>query len=507
MSNVRTSLFKATAAPQTSNQSSSNFAFIMEVTGYNLKANPPLMHGIRFDTKEPVSVSLRHVDGINKGEFKRPEIPDFAKPRKFQNDNGVVPGGMVYVRDLQPTGDNSFSARWINALSHEPGEAEILICTAHYGGVRKGKDKQVNGQTVVGGAYGVTTLLFDGEADHLSDEMRDKLGYIEPFTCSSLDEMRNDLCALAERNLGAGIRLKVGDQFDALNMDPQLAKDLEGVELEKFVDDFITTKFPDNLEELIASGAMIEIIPYSSVFMGKKSASDSLKKLRSEEAAVAEGKDPGRFMNKISRYVSDNDGDGGRGRKNYHYGKSLVALRMSPQKEDGSRALYFTVIEPMFRITETFIGIRDAICYAQTKNFSPEIVYADHSQEQGQSMSSPQNEHVQQHQVQEDQHQYQRQQHQQQNQQHEQQQHEQQYQAPEPQRGPDAQQVSNQRFQSESRFQRHTQAPQQAQSQHQSMQPQQHVQRQPEQMQSNVPPQQLPATSRPARRFTTSRMA
>ena len=365
----RGNLFKASPKAE-AGAKQEYFNFPVCVTSYNTNATPPSLNGVRMDTGEEVVVALRpanEVKGINQGEFSRPEIKDFAMPRKFQNSPGVTPGGAVMVTDAYQGTDGTFHSRWINVLSHTEDEAEVLMCTAHYDGVKKSQDASKPAP------YGRVTILFDGQSDILSPEMLDALGWTDPFTVSTVADARNELIKLLDKDLSGGLRLKFvnGDQveFDSVYVNKGNAQGT----VEEIVDAFLIEKLPDGLDEILASdpGNMLEIIPFRTVFMGKKSAQDTYKRLQEEQERASTGGTKGKTLYKIGRYNRETTNDNGKKYTGSVFGWTLLALRLSPANDKGQRALYFTHVEPLFKPADSVIGLRDAISYAATANFAP----------------------------------------------------------------------------------------------------------------------------------------
>lgn len=378
MATARKPLFKT---PEKTDAGQSLLNFAICVKAYDLKSSVPTVTGTRLDTGEEVSVSLGDTKGLNKGKFQRPEIVDFAKPRKFRNDPGVEIGGTLFIQSPRPLSgetDNVFSCRWITALSHDATEAEIITCIAHYPGARMGKAKS---DGTPGKSYCNITAIYDFNGAHLSDKMADALNYIPPFTTDSVEQLRSDLIQLLDRNLGVGIRfVEMDGNFDALSLNRGIEKDPD---LEKIVDTFISAKMPDGLDEMLASGLKMELIPFSNIRMGSKSAADTLTKQVIEQES---GK-IGSTMSKVRRYSSDSPEYPGR--TNARYGKSIVAVRLV-EPEDGSPSFaYFTAIEPIFTPKETVIGLRNALLFAQTENFCPEIEFAPSSANSMETNTSP----------------------------------------------------------------------------------------------------------------------
>lgn len=373
----RASLFKTIAATKDVASNFENFPFC--VTGYNTEAKPPYMTGYRMDRDGPdFNICLRDVDGINKGTHKRPEIIKFASKRQYKNDPGVEVGGVVYVQEAAPVSPGLMSSRWISVLSHTEDEAHVIMCTAHFDAPRVGKDKIKDGVKVPGTPYSRATILFDFDREYIDDRLADLIGYTEPFRVVSLDDLRDGVLKLLDknRNVGAGIRLKIttdedGDVFDTLN----LSRGADQIPLETLVEEFITNQLPEGIEDMLKQdGTVLEVIPYAYVFMGRDTASESLKKI---EAAEAAGKQsvPGL---KASRYAYKYKDEKQIERTSALFGDSVVAIRIIPTTDGGTMA-FFTACEPLFKRNETFLGLRDALAYTQTENFAPERVYFDSS--------------------------------------------------------------------------------------------------------------------------------
>lgn len=363
----RSSIFKKPAANQKTQTRILNFPFVVE--SYEPKANPPYIKGYRLDTDEDLKICLRDVDGINKGVHKRPEVKDFAAERKFQDSPGVTPGGVLYVQDALPVAGSQemMSSRWISVLSHTESEAEVIMCTAHYDAPRLGKDTIQNGVKSPGLPYSRATLMFDFDVECISEKLADAIGYTKPFAVDSVDDLKIKLLQLFEksRSVGAGIRIKVGDQFDAINLYRKT-----GVPLETTIEEFIKETFDDDMLTMLDSeDSLLEVIPYCSVFMGKKSASEHYKKILDA--------DTNGVMNtsKVDalRYLNQYDDEKGVARSDQLYGDSVVAIRIVDGDE--GPVVFFTAIKPLFMKNESILGLSNTLAYTKTDLFSPETVY------------------------------------------------------------------------------------------------------------------------------------
>lgn len=318
-------------------------SFPLRVDGYDTKSAIHTVTGTRLDTGAVVSVSLRDIDYKSKGKFGRPTIEKFSAERKTLNDPGTVPGGVLLIEEGIQAATGVYSARWIRSLSHSPQEGEVMMVTAHVTPVKTspgGKD------------YSILTFLHDGNIDHLSQDMVDALRLTASGKVSSMDELRTALTEMVSDNIGAGVRIKVGDDFDGLYVAPK-----KGATPEKSVSDFMD-RMPDEVCAAIESGeALCEVIPYGNAWAGP--------------ATLGVMTDSATVMSKISRYNDEVVGDDGKARVVQLFRPSIVALRLTAPDTDGKRSAYFTHFEPTYS-REPVVGLREAIIYASTAEFSPE---------------------------------------------------------------------------------------------------------------------------------------
>jgi len=122
----RTMSFLSTNRPSRASRAVAE-TFALQVQGYDLTAADPARHamlGVRKDTGEVVRIELRDVAPKPGSKYVRPTIETYSKPRKFQNDPGVTPGGEVIVEAALPVAGspNTLAARWINVVTHDATE-------------------------------------------------------------------------------------------------------------------------------------------------------------------------------------------------------------------------------------------------------------------------------------------------------------------------------------------------------------------------------------------------
>lgn len=356
---VRTSIFKTPA------RSEPSFALIVE--SYDLSSKPHKVIGRHYETNEVVSVSLSAAPPKT-GTYDRPEIADFSKPRKYSNSPGIEPGGIMFIQEPLKVGDKEYSTRWITALSHHQGEANIMTGTAYYDGPRMSSPRDGS----QGSPYCRITILYDGNGQCMEPDVADIINFTSPFMVDDEESLRETLIQMLQRDLEAGIRIVFNDAIDATYI--RLPRE-RGKSVETAVKEFFNTKMPDNLTELINEGASVEIIPFRTFFLGKKTAADDYARLENEKMTFDVKNKRGRLMAKLNRFQSFSDANGSTV-MNRHFGKCMLTFRVTdPLPETGERLAYYTSIEPLFNKSQSLLGLRDALIYAQTPNFKPKIVY------------------------------------------------------------------------------------------------------------------------------------
>lgn len=319
--------------------------FPIHVIGYDTKSSVHTVTGTRLDNGEQVSVCLRDIELKPNSKYPRPSIADFEAPRQFKTDPGTVPGGVLMVEDAQQIADGVYSSRWIRSLSHTPEEAEVMIVTAHCTGLR---------HSPKGRSYAGITFLHDGNINHLPQEMLDTLKMTGSGAVNNTFELKNALTEMVTENIGAGVRIKMGDSFDSLYVSAR-----KDVQPEKVVEDFMK-RVPQPLADAINSGeALCEIIPFGNVWAGPATVEIM------EKSATVQAR--------MDRYFQRVEQAGRQDREVQLFRPSIVAMRLTkPDPQTGQRAAYVTHIEPLFT-RPPVQGLREAICYSTTENFAPEV--------------------------------------------------------------------------------------------------------------------------------------
>lgn len=318
--------------------------FAIHVIGYDTKGAVHSVIGTRLDTGEQVSVHLRDIELKKNAKYPRPSIADFEAPRQYKTDPGTLPGGVLMIEDAQKVADGVYNSRWIRSLSHTAEEAEVMIVTAHCTGLRRAPN---------GRAYAGITFLHDGNINHLSQEMCDALLLTGSGSVGNTEDLKSALLEMVQSNIGAGVRIKMGDVFDSLYVSAR-----KGVEPEKVVEDFMK-RVPQQVADAINSGeALCEIIPYGQLWAGPATV-----EIMEKSATIQARMD--RYFERVERNGQDRDVQ--------LFRPSIVAMRMTkPDPQTGQRGVYVTHIEPL-NARPPVQGLREAICYASTENFAPEV--------------------------------------------------------------------------------------------------------------------------------------
>ncbi|ART57153.1 hypothetical protein CBP36_19800 (plasmid) [Acidovorax carolinensis] len=334
----RKSLFTRPAA-----RAAQSLTFAFTVDSYDLSKLPHVVHGVRLDTQEPVTVFLRDIDFQLKGRYKRSEIANFHEPRKDRQHPGTVPGGILLAQDAQAQSDGTFAARWLQSLSHTPGEAEVFHTTVHVSVVKTGRNDR---------PYSMMTMLHDGNFTTLSREMADLMKITQPFKIENSSELKEALASLLDDGVGCGVRVSSEEGFDAMYVAKR--KEDSG---EKAADNFLAS-----IKELIPSiddgSFSCEVIPYSNVWAGPATIDTMLKNKV--------------VQSRIDRFNEVGTRDNGQHYTVPVFRPAIVAVRASNASETGGRIAYFSHFEPLFT-REPVKGLVNAICYAQSDTFAPEV--------------------------------------------------------------------------------------------------------------------------------------
>lgn len=325
-------------------------AFAFEVLSYDTKSRPAVVKGRRLNDNKEVTVYLRDIEMKAGSRYKRSEIADFAAPRKSNNHPGTTVGGILLAQEAFPQGNDVYAARWLQSLSHTPGEAEVFTVMAHVSPVRNSSK---------GKPFSIMTLLHDGDFSAVSDEMADLLNYTPPFSVSSSSELRDALTQMLGDGLSAGVRVhNEAGEFDA----QYLSQNTRDLDIEGAVN-----KFMQGLSEVTgaidAGDLKCEVIPFSNIWAGKATTDIMAKSARSQAQL-------GRYNTEVS------------GPKGTHtvsvFRPTIVAARITSADGEGKRAAYFSSFEPLYT-QQPVPGLVNAIAYAKTDLLSPEPPRPDSS--------------------------------------------------------------------------------------------------------------------------------
>lgn len=355
--------------------------FALTVLGYDLEgdAKDHAVIGTRLDNGQQVRVSLRqNIKGNATGEHSRSEVADLAAPRVDRNHPGTVEGGILLAQEAFQNEDGVYAARWLQVLSHAPGESEVFMATVTVSDVAV-KTEKVGGRMVTKySSY--MQLIHSGQFENCTPETQEQLKITPPFAVQNVAELREAVAALLMDDLGVGVRVFGADGFDGsyIRFDRKAHKALTDdaarqANAEKAADEYIANLGPLSAE-IDAGNVTCEVIPYSTVWAGPKTA-QSLKTRpvmqqrlqRFGEVVERQGRDPLRIQ---------------------VYRPAIVALRRTKPDEHGNTALYFSHVEPL-NTRPALKGIADAIAYASTENLAPEVPMPQRAgAEQGQQQSA-----------------------------------------------------------------------------------------------------------------------
>lgn len=345
-SQIRTNLFRPASQGED---------FPMEVLGIDTEVEPHALHGRRLTDGAEIWVALGPTPPVRPG-YSRPEIIDLVS-----GDIPLREGGVVMVSGAIVDGD-WHRARWLRVLSHAPGDAEVIIASAHFGGYALSQGSQE--------PFGKVEFLMDGSFK-LSPDMQDAINYAEPFCVQSMSEMSERLITLLAAEYSVGIRLIVNDETGT-KFDSIVLWNKEE-DIERTVSEFMGLKLPPEIARLAEdSNNRVELIPVATRFIGKGGAASAYNEYQNELAKEHIGP-VRRLTNLYNRVV---DGPDGNARREPHYGKSVITLKWSKPEDGGQRYVFVHSIEPLFARNETFSSCRTAVCYASTKTFSPTPEYS-----------------------------------------------------------------------------------------------------------------------------------
>lgn len=322
--------------------------FALKVESYDTAAKPAVVIGERLDTGEKVSVYLRDdVEYKRNGSKKRSEIADFAAPRKDRQHPGTAVGGILMVQEGTHNGNAVYGARWIQSLSHTPGEAEVFEAVIHVTPVKYGAKSKEFPQ---GRPYSQMTVMHDGKFGALSDEMADALKLTPPFKVDSVKELQEAVGSLLNDGVGVGVRVSSGEAFDALYVSrkkDQKTEDAVSAFMENVAD----------MAEAIDKGEMtVEVIPYGNLWAGKA----TLDVMAANKVV----------QSRLTRFNEVAEGNNGRTYPVSLFRPALVAVRLTKADDEGRKSAYFTHFEPLYNRFPVK-GLVNAIAYAESEHLAP----------------------------------------------------------------------------------------------------------------------------------------
>jgi hypothetical protein len=336
--------------------------FALTVESYDVRANPPHVKGKRVDNGEDVTVFLRTDFEMNKGKFKRSEIKDFAAERRDRQHPGTVEGGILVVQEAIKQPNGSFGARWLQSLSHHPGEAFVFHGTVHVSPV-----KQAAGS---GKDYSLMTVLHDADFSQLPPDVADLLKATDPFKVTGSEMLREAATAMLEDGLGVGVRFVDPDN----SFDSTYLKRKKDESIEQAVSNFMA-EIAEILPAVDAGEMTCEVVPYSTIWAGPATLDVMLNNrpaqqrlARFNESRTVIRKEQGREVEKTYNVQL--------------FRPAIVAVRVTePDEKTGLRSVYFSHFDPLnTRYPSEYL--HNALAYAQSPLLSPTPPRPEPRQEQ-----------------------------------------------------------------------------------------------------------------------------
>lgn len=357
----RKSLFRPNQNASGGGNRPETFAFIVD--GYDLSGKDHAVFGRRLDGGAKVRVTLRQNIETKNSEHARAEIADFAAKRGNMLEPGTSEGGILLAQEAFLNADGAHAARWIQVLSHAPGEAEVFCASITVSPV-KVMEKVENGRKLTKfSSY--MQLVHSGNFDDCSDEVKEALKVTPPFVVDNTAELEEAIAALLLDELGVGVRVsgKVGFDGTFVKFDRKKFHDLKTDAEKTTFAEAAAKEYVTSIESVAAdinSGDLTcEVIPYSTIWAGPKTA-QAMKGRPHMQVRVD------RFNSVVERP--------GKAPLNYSvYRPAIVAVRKtSPDPTTGRSSVYFSHFEPLNTMNPVR-GISDAIAFAATSVLSPEI--------------------------------------------------------------------------------------------------------------------------------------
>lgn len=324
--------------------------FPLEVVSYDTTGEVHFVNGIRLDTKEEVRVSLGVIPDDKKGEYERPSIAKLAKPRKMANEPGTAPGGVLMAQRAVKKDDGSYEANWLKVLSHDKDEAFVMTGRVH---ITTPRSSTANPNK----NYIRATIISDGDFTRIPQEVKDAIGIVEPILLApgaddpvTIDMIRDGVADLLGAGIGVGIRFKTpDDKFDSIFAYGDRTK---AKEMEKRAAEFVSQIPQSFIDDVNAGEAVLEVIPFTSMFFGPQTVGVYSKN-----------------ANEIAKTkIFNPEGEKG----SQQFCTAAVAFR----RAENNGPCFVTSVELMSG-PRAVTGLSDAISYAQTETFAPEIPAKD----------------------------------------------------------------------------------------------------------------------------------
>lgn len=341
--------------PQFERTAPETFAF--KVEGYDTQNKPHSVTGVRLDTGDRVTVYLRDVEYNRKSGFARTEIVQFEAPRQFKNDPGTVAGGVMLATEAFKQGNGTFGARWLQALSHAPGEADVFMATVNVS--RVGLSNKKSEEFPDGRPFSRMTVMFDGDFRHISPATAKSLDLLAPFHVDSTEALREALIELKSTSpkTGLGVRISNSDpEKGDVGMDAMYLKDDADMTVEQVVDRFMTEHVEKAADAINAGSLSCEVLPFSTLWGGPATV-----KIMAKNPVHA---------GRVKMYNREEANEQNEGTHNVPmYRPTIVAVRRAKADEHGHEAPYFSAFEPLMTRYPTD-GLISTLCYAKTQTLS-----------------------------------------------------------------------------------------------------------------------------------------
>ena len=367
----RKSLF---TKPRGTGQGNRPETFAFTVVSYDLTGDVHAVNGIRLDNGKEVKVTLRHLDGPT-GDHARAEIADFAAERASLLDPGTSPGGIMLAQEAFHNDDGAHAARWIQVLSHHPGEAEVFHTTITVSPVMTSQPAEKNAKPK---QSSYMQLLHDGDFGSCSNQLKDLLKITPPFKVDNVAELDLAITDLLGDDLGVGVRVSNAEDFDGgyVKFDRKKFRELttpeDRIAFAKAAAQEFITGLGDVAGEIDSGKYTCEVICYSNIWAGPKTAQAMAKRGNMQVRL-------NRFQEYVERTGTDSAGNAKEPLRYSVYRPAIVAIRQTKPDAENKTHPYFSHFEPL-NTKPPIRGLADAITLASTEVLAPAIPIPENNQ-------------------------------------------------------------------------------------------------------------------------------